>query len=122
MQKLTYWYAFSRSDADAIRLQLEQTLGLRFVGRESKYLGDYYDEESGRFIDCKIRSNRDPFWSPAEDPPEEEYFEPEASDCDYLLTITGPEGSFDSDHESILASFDDVRLIRGEVGTDEGPR
>ncbi len=74
-------------DVDEVADQLAALLSWPFEKRNSSYIGDYCLHEEGD-REVKVRFNRDPFYKPNVDPPEDRYCEPSHPDCPVVIHAT----------------------------------
>ena len=106
-------FAVRTSVADACQA-IERLLGVKFVGHESSYLGEYEMATLRRHgkvpaeVVLKLRRNIDPLWREG-DPPEEQLVEPRFPLDSHLLYVEDAAGKHPVDVELIEA------LVRCEL-------
>jgi hypothetical protein len=87
----TLLFGFTHRDLESARRAVERCLGIDLAPHDSLYLGDYYRGDPRPGQEVELRRNVDPLFDARNDPPEEQFAEPDFPDSHLLLYVHGPE-------------------------------
>ena len=104
-------FAVGSTDVDQLADSLAVALNVVLDRRASMYWGEY---RLWRTTDGELRvyPNHDPMYQQANDPPEEEFFEPDFRNYGVLVAVDGETKFTEAVQQTLAAVVDGVVLIR----------